>query len=624
MCYYNNYYNMLLDTTQYQTWEWIKLGENGSYGSQMTLYDNQSYSDIKFAQNATFIQDNLYQSSDYNITKWGTVNYTDTNIPKEYSIVARINPQQPYEDFFVEWERLVNDIHYYQDDSVFVLFQFIVLFLLCVFCLIYGTTNEKEELTFLRKAPLLMYSVIFISIEVLLGAGIVGFVGIVFHEQVTFSVSNFIGIIAEIVLVILAFLLFYITNITARIKTKTLYRNSEVYYLIKPIGYCGKRITEIFRELRANTPIFWKFVIAEVILTCIQLFITMNLYRYNIDMLILFVLLYKILEVLGVMFVIYQMIELQKGAKRVACGDLLKPIDTTRMFWEFKKHGEYINQTGEGISLAVEKQLKSERFKTELITNVSHDIKTPLTSIINYVDLIKKQHITDETLCEYIEVLDRQSARLKKLIEDLMEASKASTGNLTVHLEECNADVLLSQVIGEFEEKFIQKGLQIVLNKPETQVVLQADGRHLWRVFDNLMGNIYKYAQSNTRVYINLEKTERGVKFIFKNISQSQLNISSDELLERFVRGDSSRNTEGSGLGLSIAQSLTELMEGTMHLDIDGDLFKVTLQFPIEYKKQESVDDIFEKEPQDDIFEKVEKKSDKKLEKIKKFLRKKS
>ena len=180
-----------------------------------------------------------------------------------------------------------------------------------------------------------------------------------------------------------------------------------------------------------------------------------------------------------------------------------------------------------------------------------------------------------------MDVLDRQSSRLKKLIEDLMEASKASTGNLTVNLEECDVTVMLSQAVGEFEEKMVQKGLIPVITYPEEKVVLSADGRHLWRVFDNLLNNICKYAQPSTRVYINVDKNGQELNIIFKNISSSQLNISSEELMERFVRGDSSRNTEGSGLGLSIAKSLTELMNGRLELCVDGDLFKVTLVFPV-------------------------------------------
>ena len=231
------------------------------------------------------------------------------------------------------------------------------------------------------------------------------------------------------------------------------------------------------------------------------------------------------------------------------------------------------------IQEAVAERVKSERFQTELITNVSHDIKTPLTSVISYVDLLKKEDIQNEQASEYIEVLDRQSVRLKKLIEDLIEASKASTGNLPVHLEQLDANVFLVQTIGEFEEKINGLGLEMIIKKPEEPVMISADGRHLWRVIDNLMNNICKYAQPSTRVYIDLVQEADSIQIIFKNTSKSALNISSEELMRRFVRGDTSRNTEGSGLGLSIAQNLMELMGGKLQLIVDGDLFKVILVF---------------------------------------------
>jgi signal transduction histidine kinase len=288
---------------------------------------------------------------------------------------------------------------------------------------------------------------------------------------------------------------------------------------------------------------------------------------------------YKLLQVVVVLYLLAQMRQLQEGGRRIVSGDLSQPIDTSKMVREFKNHGDNINKMREGISIAVEEQLKSERFKTELITNVSHDIKTPLTSIINYVDLIKKEEPQSPQMVEYIEVLDRQSARLKKLIEDLMEASKASTGNLEVHPEPCDMQVMLEQVVGEFEDKLAAAQLEIVMERPEAAVWVTADGRHLWRVLENLMNNVCKYSQANTRVYVSLEEDDEKAVVVFKNISKSALNIPSEQLMQRFVRGDSSRHTDGSGLGLSIAQSLTELMGGSMTLHIDGDLFKVTLSF---------------------------------------------
>ena len=269
-----------------------------------------------------------------------------------------------------------------------------------------------------------------------------------------------------------------------------------------------------------------------------------------------------------------------EGSKELAEGNLDATVDTTYLKGALREHGEHLNQISQGMSNAIEHQMKSERMKTELITNVSHDIKTPLTSIINYVDLIQKEAPDAQPFTDYVEVLGRQSQRLKKLIEDLVEASKAATGNLEVNLEPCDVGVLLDQMIGEYAEKLEQAQLEAVLDCPQEPLHILADGRRIWRVFDNLLNNICKYSMPGTRVYVTVREESTMVVILFRNISRSQLNISSDELMERFVRGDSSRNTEGSGLGLSIAQSLTELQGGKLQLEIDGDLFKVMLRFP--------------------------------------------
>ena len=232
-----------------------------------------------------------------------------------------------------------------------------------------------------------------------------------------------------------------------------------------------------------------------------------------------------------------------------------------------------------GLENAVNGRMKSERFKTELITNVSHDIKTPLTSIINYTDLLKKENIETEPVKGYIEVLDRQSERLKKLITDLLEASKASSGNIKLDIAEVDAGLMLEQVYGEYQNKFEKAGLTGIVTKPSETVFIKADANHLFRVFDNILGNVVKYAQPGTRVYIDLTQNDETITISFKNISKEKLNITGEELMERFVRGDRSRNTEGSGLGLSIAKSLANLMGGKLEIVIDGDLFKVEVRF---------------------------------------------
>ena len=223
--------------------------------------------------------------------------------------------------------------------------------------------------------------------------------------------------------------------------------------------------------------------------------------------------------------------------------------------------------------------MKNERMKTELITNVSHDLKTPLTSIINYVDLLKRENPQDPKIQNYIAVLEDKAQRLKTLTEDVVEASKASTGNISLEMTELNFVELIHQVVGEFEEKKKKKNLTMVIHFDEEEAMICADGRRLWRVLDNVFGNVVKYAMENTRVYAEVNISRPEVQFSLKNISAQPLNITAEELTERFVRGDGSRNTEGSGLGLSIAQSLTELQGGEFKVYVDGDLFKVTIIF---------------------------------------------
>lgn len=273
--------------------------------------------------------------------------------------------------------------------------------------------------------------------------------------------------------------------------------------------------------------------------------------------------------------------KLKEGGEALANGNLSYHTDTEKMHGDLKEHGENLNSIAAGMAIAVEDRLKSERMKTELITNVSHDIKTPLTSIINYASLIGNESCENEKITEYASVLVRQSERLKRLIEDLVEASKASSGNLDVNLSPCDASVFISQADGEYEEKLKNAGLTLISRHPEQEVRIMADGRRMWRIFDNLMNNICKYAQSGTRVYVALEVVDNKAVFSFKNTSREELNVSPEELLERFVRGDASRNTEGNGLGLSIAKSMAELQNGSLEISTDADLFKAVLTFPV-------------------------------------------
>ena len=412
------------------------------------------------------------------------------------------------------------------------------------------------------------------------------------------NIRTMIGLIVLMLFVAGTVFLPFAMSVVTRLKCHCFWRYTLLYYGWKPFGCVLRWFRDSIRKLYENLSLSWKVVLCVIGVDLLLLCSTMLVIEIfqSEGLLVLWIAWCVVIQIVFACLFAIQLTQLKEGGERIAAGDLRTPIDTDGMFWEFKRHGENLNKARAGIQLAVQERMKSEHFRTELITNVSHDIKTPLTSIINYVDLMKKEDIQDETVLSYMEVLDRQSARLKKLIEDLMEVSKASTGNLSVNLERCDVAVLFTQLIGEYEDRAAEHELSFVCSRPKNPVPILADSRHLWRVFDNLLNNICKYAMPGTRVYVELlvepgsegAVSETGGQaegsqavIIFKNISCSPLNISSEELMERFVRGDSSRNTEGSGLGLSIAQSLMELMHGKLSLAIDGDLFKVTLRFPI-------------------------------------------
>lgn len=373
-------------------------------------------------------------------------------------------------------------------------------------------------------------------------------------------------------------LLLFFMSLATRLKLRSVIKSCVVYRVIRWCWRLLKKIVRVLRDFVHALPLLGRslFIIAAVLLVeffyicATQYEVGMQLFGWFLERAALLVL---------AVYVLVCLKKLRTGASRMAQGDMNYTIDTKRMYGDLLDHANDLNNIQNGINKAVNERMKSEHFKTELITNVSHDIKTPLTSIVNYVDLLSKEEIENEKAQEYIEVLQRQSARLKKLTEDLVEASKASTGNLAVNLERCELGVLLDQTAGEYGEKLSENRLELILKKPEEPVTVMADGRHLWRILDNLMNNVCKYAQPGTRVYLNLEKRDGKAVLTFRNMSKYQLNISGDELMERFVRGDSSRNTEGSGLGLSIARSLAQLQGAKLDITVDGDLFKVTLAF---------------------------------------------
>lgn len=390
--------------------------------------------------------------------------------------------------------------------------------------------------------------------------------------------------ILGILLCVTLFLAMYL-SLVRRIKAKALWDNMLLRKLSRPGRWvvdrgrrAGRAIHRGASRLMAKLPLFWTAGLGFLLTCFLEGLCIFGLVCGN-GVGLLWLLL-KIAEGALVIYVVLSMRELQSGGCQLAQGNLDYKVPLEKLRWDFKTHGEHLNSMRTAIQAAVEDQMKSERMKTELITNVSHDIKTPLTSIVNYVDLLKKQEMPTPEAKEYLEVLDRQSAKLKKLTEDLVEAAKATTGNITVNFQRTDVNVLLTQSAGEYQEKLQRKDLQLLLTPAKDAPAISADGRLLWRVFENLLSNIYKYALPGTRVYLTCAATETQVTVTFRNISASPLNISADELMERFVRGDDARHTEGSGLGLSIARSLTQLQHGEFDLAIDGDLFKAILTFP--------------------------------------------
>ena len=373
--------------------------------------------------------------------------------------------------------------------------------------------------------------------------------------------------------------LWCLMSAAVRLKLKTLLSSCLIWRILCWGWRWLKRAFCAAADLLHAIPLVWKWIPLYALLLILDLWLSF-IFARDTDMLFFVFLLRWALIAAAVLYAVLCLRRLRNGAKAIAEGEENVVIDTKHMIGDYRAQADDLMHIRDGLSRAVDERMKSERLRTELITNVSHDIKTPLTSIINYVDLLSREDLPEGNATEYVEVLQRQSARLKKLTDDLVEASKASTGNLPVALERLDLGVLTDQIQGEYGERLAEKKLELIVTKPNNPVYVQADPRHLWRVLDNLMTNVLKYAMPGTRVYLNLEyENDRPVLYL-RNISAEPLNVRPEELTERFVRGDSSRSTEGSGLGLAIASSLCKLQGIELNLAIDGDLFKATLLFP--------------------------------------------
>lgn len=439
-----------------------------------------------------------------------------------------------------------------------------VLVLLIMNCFLIGLRNENGEviLNAFDKTPLLV-ALIILFILFMIGCG---FLIALTSENLTLILS---GTAIGAVIGYISFV-FFLETIIKRIKSRTLFRNTITYRILR---WIKSLITSMTRNANMTVKLILIFI-AFGILNIIGFSLSIS---EPIGIFILIAIWVYAFAKMHQWLVRY--IEIKNAINEIYMGNTEVHLDEKRYKGSLNSMAIQVNDIAGGLSNAIQEKLKSERLKTELITNVSHDIKTPLTSIINYVDLLKKEKMPNEQAEEYLNILDNKSQRLKRLTEDLVEASKASSGNIKLNIEKLNVNELLKQVSGEFEDKFKSRNLEEVMSLPEKNVYINADSRYMYRILENMYSNISKYAMDNTRVYIDVIPNNNRITIQMKNISKEKLNISTEELMQRFVRGDSARNTEGSGLGLSIATSLTTLQGGTFNIYLDGDLYKVIIEF---------------------------------------------
>ena len=500
-----------------------------------------------------------------------TVRYYES---PEYTVRITLDPDAVMDRFGTSLE-LVRLVYEHRYTLMVVLAVTLIVFAACIvyICCAAGKSNIGNSIrpAGLNRIPLDVYALVGASAGWLLGA--------LAHNMINYWVFNMdnlnagtLALVALVILAIAVILVGFIFCLSAQLKLKNHY-----WWKRSLIGFLWRALRNGLRRLVALLPVIWHHLLVALGMISV---LTAGAILYAYTAQIWSLLAAATVCVLTAVYGGYAHGTVLRGAQKMARGELENKIDTRFLAGSYKKCAVYLNTLADVATMAAQNQLRSERLKTELITNVSHDIKTPLTSIINYVDLL--QTAKDQQAAEqYLQVLGRQSQRLKKMISDLIEMSKASTGNLAVDITEIDPVEAVQQALGEFFDKLEASQLQPVLTVSENVSTVQADGRMLWRVLSNLLSNIVKYAMPGTRVYLDVVQVERNVLISLKNISKAPLNITAKELTERFVRGDAARNTEGSGLGLNIAKSLMELQKGQLQLMVDGDLFKATLVFPI-------------------------------------------
>ena len=508
-----------------------------------------------------------------NVAGWGDAEYVQKYV---------INELEFTDPSAMTLARIIWNVSTFCGASAYVGALCILLALACLIFLFCAAGHRKGEaepkLNIVDRIPLDLYAAAVVCACILL-IFVIGDVLFWNMPSGYAAIMQMVFIFAFIGCVSFGLVLSLLLSFATRVKCGKWWRNTIIYRVLRFCWRIIKAVWHWFGRVGRMIPIVWRTALIMAGLFFIAFILFLLMYDQSGGWLLVG-LLFAIVIYAAAIFGAWQMKGIKKAGQQLAEGNYNEKIDTRRMYWEFKSHAENLNSIGDGLSKEVAQRMKSERLKTELITNVSHDIKTPLTSIINYVDLLQKAG-TEEERREYLAVLDRQSHRLKKLTEDLVEASKASTGNMSVNLAPTNTQEIINQSFGEYSAKLEAGRLNTVINTPEPVPVIMADGRLLWRVIDNLFNNVVKYALPETRVYVDVRVEGSEAVISMKNISRAALNVSADELMERFVRGDASRSTEGSGLGLNIAKSLTELQHGEFSISTDGDLFKAEIRLPL-------------------------------------------
>lgn len=529
----------------------------------ITLSDGEVASGNYKGEKATeYTFRNVFYKTEY----WETGETLET---EAYNVTIYVLEEKIQNDRFVICQNLISFAYYMRYAVYIVILVSFLTFIALVAFLISSAGYKKGKQTVQKgiceRVPFDIFT---------LFLGITAFLNLVILD-ICFTINDTLAFF------VIPFLIFFdyihislwLKSMSVHIKLGTIFKEM---ICVRAVKYVCRSITSLLKNSRGVA----KTLIITILPCLILLFFILIMVDHYLR--VEFILIWAACTLVFVSVALwhnYKLSILCKATEKMAKGELSHAVPDSSFYGELKYIGENLNKINEGLSIALNDKMKSERFKTELITNVSHDLKTPLTSIINYVDLLNKLELDDETAQEYIEILLRQSARLKKLTDDLIEASKASTGNIKIELSRCDIGVLLSQTVGEFSEQIEKSELIPIVSLPQQPVFAVVDGRRLYRVFENLMSNICKYSQPNTRVYLDVTQKNNNVVIRFRNISRDMLGISGEELTERFVRGDSSRNTEGSGLGLSIAKSLTELQNGEFTIRVDGDLFDVTIIF---------------------------------------------